>query len=281
MKEEGVASRNWVGVGEPGMGLEVAGVWQKWLERLARGPVTLLGRVAPHVGLHERSLAAGALELADGAMARGPTAVPMSGLPPQRLHPAAAGSGERLDLTLPVIRRLRALIRMAKMEQRRVIVVAAGHDDIAATVAGDGATVISCAEEVMKLGFAPRTALLAHPYAGGGRFRAVAGVLKRRFPDGDLNVMDTRDPALIAREKAVETAARGISRLVVLGDGGLDASVTALYEAARWAGVEAHIASTPSAAADLWCPGAGLACGIFTPREDWEDCQPVGISGKR
>lgn len=254
------------------MAPEVAEAWRVWLERLERGPVTLLGRVAPHRGLHERSLMAGALELADGAIARGPTAVPMSGLPPSRMPSVAAGAGERLDLTLASIRRVRALIKVMKGEQRRVIVVGAGNDDISATLAGDGAQVIACAEDVMKLAFAPRTAVLAHPHVGSGRLRAVMGVLRRRFPDGDLVLMDTRDPELLAREKAIDQSARSLSRLVVLGDAALDVSVVSIFEAARWAGVEAHIATTPAEALAWGGAQVGLACGLFTPAEEAAAC---------
>ena len=243
-------------------------MWRLWMDQLGRGHLTLLGRVAPHPELQRMSLTAGALEAADGAVIRGRAAVPMSGLPAARLKSGATAPAGCLDLTLPSIRRIRALIRTMRLEQRRVIVVSGTDDDMSATLAAEGAGIVSCADDVMRLDFAPRSAVLAHPCTATRRIETVASVLRRRFPDASLTVLDTRDPEFLAREKAVVLAARQLSRLVVLGDGGLDASVNALFEAARWSGIDARIAPTAAEAVAHWMPGTGLACGIFTPLED-------------
>lgn len=249
------------------MSQEVRGAMERLLARLDQGPVTLLGAPGPSRMLLDRARRAGALEVAEGVPPTRHVAVPMTGLPDDRLAELRRGGHEVLDLTLASTKRTKAMIRLLRLEQRQVVLVGCRGDAECETLASCGATVVSSVDEAMALPFSPRFGVVSQSHIGGERLRSVVAALRRRHPDSSLVVMDTRDPEWIDRERAVISLARETGRVVVVADPG-DPSGRGLYEAARLAGAEVTMVETADQLAGSGFAGAfGLTAGMFTPED--------------
>lgn len=249
-----------------GMSQEVRDAFGSLLARLDSGPVTLLGDPAPDRTLVDRARRHGALEVADGVHPGPVVAIPMTGIPWRaRLSLQSAGH-ELIDLTLPSIRRTRAMMKMMSLERRRILVVGHRDDAECRMLSQEGAIILGTVDDAMSLPFAPSFGILCQSHVGGERLKSVATALKRRHPDSSQVLLDTRDPALVEREKKVSAAARTAEGVVILADPA-DPSGRALYEAARLAGVPAIVTDRPAEAQALCGSGKHLVTsGLF-----WDD----------
>lgn len=250
-----------------GMSQEARDAEERLLRRLESGPVTLLGAPGPHRALLDRARRRGALEgHAEDEIAPTRTlAVPMSGIAPVRRRAWTAAGHELLDLSLPAVKRLHAMVMLMRAESRRIVVAGFRDDPECQALAGAGVTVVEDADGAASLPFSPRRALLAQTTIGERRLATIELALRLRHPDSDLTVTDTRCAALRRRERAVVELARRCDLVLVLADAA-DRSGQAVYEAARCAGVAAARVSDPERLPELGAAGRiGIAAGCFTP----------------
>ncbi|GAA5482103.1 hypothetical protein [Haloferula sargassicola] len=251
------------------MSQEVRDAIGRLLARLERGPVTLAGDPAPDRTLVDRARRHGALEVAEGVVPTREVAVPLTGIAESRRRDLIATGHELLDLTLPAIRRTRAMIRLMLLEHRRVILVGHGDDAECRALAGEGLTIIADVDEAMRLPFSPRFGIVCQSHLGSERLKTVAAAVKRRHPDSSTVVLDTRDPALVEREKRAVSLGRAAGGLVVWSDPS-DPSGRVLHEAARFAGLEScWVHDAGEAEAIATATRRVIATGLF---------QPAGVS---
>lgn len=245
------------------MSQEVRDAFGRLLARLQRGPVTLWGDPGPDRTLLDRARRHGALEIADGVRPSGCVVIPMTGLTQESMDRLKAC--DCLDLTLPCLRRVRAMIRLLQLEQRRVIVVGDRNDAQCGALSGEGRMVVADVDAVMRLPFFPRFGLVAAPHLSGARWATLSTALKRRHPDSSVVILDTRDPALIEREKRLLSLAPSPDPVLIFSDAA-DPSGRALFEAARFAGMEArHLHELDEVLQVLGDRRHILATGLFSP----------------
>ena len=240
--------------------------------RQGDGPVTLLGAPGPHRALLDRARRHGALEgnAGDRSAPTDRVVIPMDGIAPDRRRAWKAGGYELVDLTLPAVKRLHAMMALLRAEGRRIVVAGFRDDPECQALVGEGVTIVEDVDGAARLPFAPRTALLSQTTLGHRRFAAIEAALRRRHPDSQVIAMDTRCPSLLRREKALAPLARHCDLIVVLA-APADRSGQALYEAARCLGMPTlRISHSDETAGLSDARQLGLTAGLHTPMEEVE-----------
>jgi 4-hydroxy-3-methylbut-2-enyl diphosphate reductase len=239
--------------------------------RLKRGPVTLLGPLAPDATLCEAYRRRGMLE-GSPTEYRAPTrtvVVPLTGLPKACLRKWRETGHDILDLTLPAVRRAQTALGLLALEHCKPVVIGHRDDPEALAIAGDapGCTVIEDADQAAELPFAPKFGLVCQTTISKRRAHAVAEALRLRHPDSRIVFLDTTTPAMTERERSVDGLSRWADAIIVAGEPS-DSSVRALIEAARRLGLAAHAVPNPGAL-DLHqladARRIGITAGEFSP----------------
>jgi 4-hydroxy-3-methylbut-2-enyl diphosphate reductase len=239
--------------------------------RLKRGPVTLLGPLAPDAALCETYRRRGMLE-GSPTEYRAPTqtvVVPLTGLPKACIRKWRDNGHDILDLTLPAVRRAQTALGLLALEHCRPVVI--GHHDAPEALAISGETpggkVCEDADQAAELPFAPKFGLVCQTTISKRQAHAVAEALRLRHPDSRIVFLDTTTPAMTERERSVDGLSRWADAIIVAGDPS-DSSVRALIEAARRLGLAAHAVPNPGA---LELPHfgtfsrIGVTAGEFSP----------------
>ena len=239
--------------------------------RLKRGPVTILGALAPDAALCETIRRRGALE-GDAAEFRAPThtvVVPLTGLPRETRRRWKESGHELLDLTLPSVRRAQTSLNLLTLEHCKPLVAGFRDDAESLSIAGEanGAAVVEDADQAAELSFAPKFGVVCQTRISRRRANAVTEALRLRHPDSRLVFLDTTSLAMLERERSVEALSRWAESIIVAGEAG-EASVRALLETARRLGLPATAvpdagALDPRAFAGLG--RIGVTAGEFSP----------------
>jgi 4-hydroxy-3-methylbut-2-enyl diphosphate reductase len=238
---------------------------------LKRGPMTLLGPLAPDAALCETYRRRGMLE-GSPTEYRAPTrivVVPLTGLPKACIRKWRENGHEVLDLTLPAVRRAQTALGLLTLEHCLPIVIGQHDAPEALAIAGEsqGCKVCEDADQAAELPFAPKFGLVCQTTISKRRAHAVAEALRLRHPDSRIVFLDTTTPAMTERERSVDGLSRWADSNIVAGERN-DSSVRALIEAARRLGLAAH--AVPNAGAlDLrdftGCHRIGITAGEFSP----------------
>lgn len=238
---------------------------------LKRGPITILGPLAPDAALCEAYRRRGMLE-GSPTEYRAPTktvVIPLTGLPKACLRRWRENGHDILDLTLPAIRRAQTALSLLALEHCRPIVIGHPEDSEALAIAGEapGCKVVEDADQAAELAFAPKFGLVCQTTISRRLAHAVAEALRLRHPDSRIVFLDTTNPAMTERERSVDGLSRWADSIIVAGERN-DSSVRALIEAARRLGLAAH--AVPDAGAlDLrdfaGCHRIGITAGEFSP----------------
>ena len=239
--------------------------------RLKRGPVTILGALAPDAALCETYRRRGMLE-GSPTEYRAPThtvVVPLTGLPKACIRRWRENGHDLLDLTLPAIRRAQTALGLLSLEHCSPIIIGHHDDPEALAIAGEtlGCKVLEDADQAAALPFAPKFGLVCQTTISKRRAHAVAEALRLRHPDSRIVFLDTTSPAMTERERSVDGLSRWADSIIVAGERN-DSSVRALIEAARRLGLAAH--PVPNAGAlDLrdfaGFHRIGITAGEFSP----------------
>lgn len=254
-----------------GHSVEVREALEKLDQRLLRGPVTLLGPLAPDAALRGMYQGRGALE-GDPAEFRAATrtvVVPLTGLPRLIRQDWKDSGHDILDLTLPSVKRAQSSLRLLSLEGCRPMVLGHQGDLESWAIAGEaeGAMVIDDADQAASLSFAPKFGLVCQTRFTRRRAVAITEALRQRHPDSTLDFLDTTTPAMLERERSVEAFSRRVGAVVVAGDAE-ESSVCAVIETARRLGLQA-IAVGAADAPDLREIGGelpvALVSGDFCP----------------
>jgi 4-hydroxy-3-methylbut-2-enyl diphosphate reductase len=239
--------------------------------RLKRGPVTILGALAPDAALCETYRRRGMLE-GSPTEYRAPTrtvVVPLTGLPKACIRRWRDNGHDVLDLTLPGVRRAQTALGLLALEHCKPVVIGHRDDAEALAIAGEApaCTVIEDADQAADLPFAPKFGLVCQTTLSKRRAHAVAEALRLRHPDSRIVFLDTTTSAMTERERSVDGLSRWADFIIVAGERN-DSSVRALIEAARRLGLAAQ--AVPNAGAlDLrdfaGFHRIGISAGEFSP----------------
>ena len=254
-----------------GHGTETREALARLETRLKRGPVTVLGPLAPDAALCEQFRRRGALE-GDPLEFRAPThtvVVPLGGLPRERRRRWKESGHELFDLTLPSVRRAQTSLNLLTLEHCKPLVAGFRDDAESLSIAGEatGAAVVEDAEEAALLPFAPKFGIVCQTRITRRHANVIAEALRQRHPDSRMVFLDTTSLAMLERERSVEALSRWAESIIVAGDAG-EASVRALIETARRLGLPAKAvadagALEPRDFADVG--RIGLTAGEFSP----------------
>jgi 4-hydroxy-3-methylbut-2-enyl diphosphate reductase len=239
--------------------------------RLKRGPVTVLGPLAPDVALCELFRRRGALE-GDPLEFRSPThtvVVPLCGLPRETRKRWKESGHELFDLTLPSVRRAQTSLNLLTLEHSKPLVAGFRDDAESAAIAGEakGSTVVEDAEEASLLPFAPKFGIVCQTRITRRHASLIAEALRLRHPDSRMAFLDTTSLAMLERERSVEGLSRWAESIIVAGDA-KEASVRALIETARRLGLPATAVADAGALDPREFSGIGrigLTAGEFSP----------------
>jgi 4-hydroxy-3-methylbut-2-enyl diphosphate reductase len=239
--------------------------------RLKRGPVTVLGPLAPDAALGEIYRRRGALE-GDPQEFRAPThtvVVPLTGLPRALRRKWKENGHDLLDLTLPSVRRAQTSLNLLKLEHCKPVVAGYRDDAESLAIAGEaeGAVVVEDADEAARVPFAPKYGMVCQTRLSRRRAHTVAESLRLRHPDSRLVFLDTTSLAMLERERSVEALSRWAESILVTGDAG-EASVRALIETARRLGLPATAVPDAGALDPRGFDGVariGITAGEFSP----------------
>jgi 4-hydroxy-3-methylbut-2-enyl diphosphate reductase len=239
--------------------------------RLKRGPVTVLGPLAPDVALCELFRRRGALE-GDPLEFRSPThtvVVPLCGLPRETRKRWKESGHELFDLTLPSVRRAQTSLNLLTLEHSKPLVAGFRDDAESAAIAGEakGSTVVEDAEEASLLPFAPKFGIVCQTRISRRHASLIAEALRLRHPDSRMAFLDTTSLAMLERERSVEGLSRWAESIIVAGDA-KEASVRALIETARRLGLPATAVADAGALDPREFSGIGrigLTAGEFSP----------------
>ncbi len=199
--------------------------------------------------------------------------VPYTGLPPSQHALWQASSNGRLhDLSAPAIRHALATAERLVALRAETLVIGRHHDDPAtATITDDGraARILENTEDTARLTFAPHFGALCNPWISPRRVAWLADQLRLRYRDARVTFIDTTCPAMIERERALESRLATADRVVIVGDPG-DDTCQALAEAAARRGIDSAIATTatrlPWRAYDGTPRNILITAGGFTPQ---------------
>jgi 4-hydroxy-3-methylbut-2-enyl diphosphate reductase len=238
---------------------------------LKRGPLTLLGPLAPDAALCETYRRRGMLE-GSPTEYRAPTkavVVPFTGLPKACIRKWRENGHEVIDLTLPAIRRAQTSLSLLALEHCKPIVIGHREDPEAIAIAGEcpASRIIEDADQAIEVPFAPKFGLVCQTSISKRRAEAVAEALRLRHPDSRMVFLDTTTPAMTERERSVDGLSRWAEAIIVAGERN-DSSVRALIEAARRLGLAAE--AVPNAGALELRDFAryrriGISAGEFSP----------------
>ena len=238
---------------------------------LKRGPVTILGPLAPDAALCEAYRRRGMLE-GSPTEYRAPTktvVVPLTGLPKACIRKWRDNGHDLIDLTLPAIRRAQTALNLLALEHCKPIVIGHPADSEALAIAGESPAcrIIEDADQAAELPFAPKFGLVCQTTISKRRAEAVAESLRLRHPDSRIVFLDTTTPAMTERERSVDGLSRWADSIIVAGERN-DSSVRALIEAARRLGLAAE--AVPNAGSlDLRdfarYRRIGISAGEFSP----------------
>ncbi len=210
--------------------------------RLKRGPVTLLGPLAPDPALCELYRRRGALEGSAGEY-RAPThtvVVPLHGLPRDCRRRWKEAGHELLDLTLPAVRRAQTSLNLLTLEHCKPLVIGSRDDAESAAISGEakGAIVVEDGDQASQLPFAPKFGLVCQTGISRRLANGVAEALRLQHPDSRMVFLDTTAPANSERVRSVEALSRWSEAIIVAGEA-REASVRTLIEASRRLGLPA------------------------------------------
>ncbi|MCW1922224.1 hypothetical protein OKA05_06645 [Luteolibacter arcticus] len=239
--------------------------------RLKRGPVTILGALAPDAALCEVFRRRGALE-GDPQEFRAPThtvVVPLGGLPRETRRRWKESGHELFDLTLPSVRRAQTSLNLLTLEHCKPLVAGFRGDAESLAIAGEatGAAVVEDAEEAALLPFAPKFGIVCQTRMTRRHAAVMAEALRLRHPDSRMVFLDTTSLAMLERERSVEALSRWAESIIVAGEAG-EASVRALIETARRLGLSAKAVADAGALEPRDFAGVGrigLTAGEFSP----------------
>jgi 4-hydroxy-3-methylbut-2-enyl diphosphate reductase len=239
--------------------------------RLKRGPVTVLGPLAPDAALCELFRRRGALE-GDPQEFRAPThtvVVPLGGLPRETRRRWKESGHELLDLTLPSVRRAQTSLNLLALEHCKPLVAGFRNDAESLAIAGEaaGSTVVEDAEQASLLPFAPKFGIVCQTRISRRHATVMEEALRLRHPDSRMAFLDTTSLAMLERERSVEGLSRWAESIIVAGDAE-EASVRALIGTARRLGLPAQAVADAGALDPKDFAGVGrigLTAGEFSP----------------
>ena len=239
--------------------------------RLKRGPLTVLGPLAPDTALCELFRRRGALE-GDPLEFRAPThtvVVPLGGLPREMRRRWKESGHELFDLTLPSVRRAQTSLNLLTLEHCKPLVAGFRDDAESISIAGEatGAAVVEDAEEAAMLPFAPTFGIVCQTRITRRHATVMAEALRLRHPDSRMVFLDTTSLAMLERERSVEALSRWAESIIVAGDA-KEASVRALIETARRLGLPAKAVADAGSLEPRDFAGVGrigLTAGEFSP----------------
>ncbi|MCW1887471.1 hypothetical protein OKA04_22235 [Luteolibacter flavescens] len=254
-----------------GHGTETRDALARLDARLRRGPVTVLGPLAPDAALCELYRRRGALE-GDPQEYRAPThtvVVPLGGLPKETRKQWKENGHDLLDLTLPSVRRAQTSLNLLTLEHCKPLVAGYRGDAESLAIAGEakGATVVEDAEQAGLLPFAPKFGIVCQTRMTRRHATVMVEALRQRHPDSRLVFLDTTSLAMLERERSVEALSRWAESIIVAGEAG-EASVRALIETARRLGLPARAVADAGALEPRDFAGIrriGITAGEFSP----------------
>lgn len=174
------------------------------------------------------------------------------------------------DATCPDVGKVQGIIKKYAQKQYSTVIVGdAGHAEVQGLLGftGDKGFVVSCVEDVVNLPQMEKVCVVAQTTQEKETFYTVCAALKKRFGEGNCEILDTICPSTIARQDEVKKIAGQVDLMIIIG-GKNSANTARLAKISAETGAKTlHIEEDKELdAVDILAyPRIGVTAGASTP----------------
>jgi 4-hydroxy-3-methylbut-2-en-1-yl diphosphate reductase len=239
MSKESVKSRSeveWKFASVMGMDAETRQALETLECLAAQGPVAVPGEFMPDAGVREKLRRLGVIEEAreDDFPRVKSVALPFGGGAMRDKRRWQEAGWKVLDTRSQAVRRAHVALGLLRMEGAQTLIIGRHDDAESQALAADypGTIVLEDTTDIARMRYAPAFGAVCQTTLSPRRVTWLSQQLRLRYRDAKLTFLDTVSPAMVVRERALESLCGWCDGVVVAGDRG-EASVEALLETAK------------------------------------------------